>query len=324
MKLLVSGMTLDFPLCRRSAICGGARSWADKKTSSRNCRRADVRCYRPPPHCCRRDSRLKASSNRRGEFSEFSPDKRLRLPPGGNKIPRVISPRPVLRNWRRAAVKFARKAVGILNLPRAICFTLALSSSAHGDGDVAGTSQANYFVRVWQTGDDGLPENNVTAVAQTRDGYLWLGTRAGLARFDGVHFTAFDASTTPALRSSHVSCLFEADDGTLWIGHADGEVATYKDGKFSARRAPERWRGGKISFICSDGAGDIWLLNQYGELARARDGLVIPWASSSTVPSLNMTRNRHGECWVQRDTDVSLLANGKLTSIFDEPSTNRY
>lgn len=189
---------------------------------------------------------------------------------------------------------------------------------------MAGTSQANYFVRVWQTGDDGLPENNVTAVAQTRDGYLWLGTRAGLARFDGVHFTAFDASTTPALRSSHVSCLFEADDGTLWIGHADGEVATYKDGKFSARRAPERWRGGKISFICSDGAGDIWLLNQYGELARARDGLVIPWASNSTVPSLGLTHIRHGQCWVQRDTDVSLLANGKLTSIFDEPSTNRY
>ncbi len=214
-----------------------------------------------------------------------------------------------------------------MKLQRTIWSVIAafwLSSSAHGDGDSGAGFPSNYFVRVWQAGDDGLPENNITAVVQTRDGYLWLGTRDGLARFDGVHFTAFNASTTPAMHSSHVSCLFEADDGTLWIGHADGEVITLKDGRFSALKAPERWRSGKISFICSDAAGDIWLLNQYGELARARDGLMIPWASSQTVHLLAMTRDQQGECWVQRDTDVSLLAHGELKSIFGEPSTNRY
>ena len=52
-----------------------------------------------------------------------------------------------------------------------------------------------YVHDVWQI-DQGLPQNSVMAMAQTRDGYLWLGTQEGLARFDGVHFTVFD--TLPA------------------------------------------------------------------------------------------------------------------------------
>ena len=48
----------------------------------------------------------------------------------------------------------------------------------------------NYFTRTWQV-EDGLPQNKVTAVVQTRDGYLWVGTYNGLARFDGVRFTVF-------------------------------------------------------------------------------------------------------------------------------------
>ena len=49
----------------------------------------------------------------------------------------------------------------------------------------------NYFTRTWQV-EQGLPQNKVTAVLQTRDGYLWVGTYNGLARFDGVRFTVFD------------------------------------------------------------------------------------------------------------------------------------
>ena len=51
-----------------------------------------------------------------------------------------------------------------------------------------------YTSRTWQT-EDGLPHNVVQAIAQTPDGYLWVGTPSGLARFDGVHFTTFDAKT---------------------------------------------------------------------------------------------------------------------------------
>src|SRR6516165_7197937 len=65
------------------------------------------------------------------------------------------------------------------------------------------TNMPEYFTRVWQT-RDGLPNNAVTAIVQTHDGYLWLATYDGLARFDGVTFTNFDSSTTPEMHSTRV------------------------------------------------------------------------------------------------------------------------
>ena len=86
----------------------------------------------------------------------------------------------------------------------------------------------NYLIRSWQA-EAGLPQNKVTAVVQTHDGYLWVGTYSGLARFDGVRFTRFDENNTPAMPSSRVTSLFEAADGTLWIGYEGGQVSLYMD-----------------------------------------------------------------------------------------------
>jgi signal transduction histidine kinase/ligand-binding sensor domain-containing protein len=182
----------------------------------------------------------------------------------------------------------------------------------------------NYYTRTWQMGDEGLPENNVTAVVQTRDGYLWLGTRSGLARFDGARFTVFDAGNTPAIRSSHVTCLFEAEDGTLWIGHNNGDVTTLREGKFSAVTLRPKWKVGKIAAICTDKTGDIWLLNQYGELGRVKDGEVIPCTSTRTVHFLTVAKNPQGGFWIQRDNDVSWLEEGKLRPLFEDSSPTRY
>ena len=81
----------------------------------------------------------------------------------------------------------------------------------------------NYFTRTWQM-EQGLPQNKVTAVVQTRDGYLWVGTYNGLARFDGVRFTVFNGKNTPELHNRRITSLFEATDGTLWIGTESGDV----------------------------------------------------------------------------------------------------
>ena len=93
----------------------------------------------------------------------------------------------------------------------------------------------NYVTRTWTT-DDGLPDSSVTAVLQSHDGYLWLGTCSGLARFDGVHFTVFDSSNTPELQGPNVTALFEDAEGTIWIGHETGELTCYRAGQFHASR----------------------------------------------------------------------------------------
>ena len=186
-------------------------------------------------------------------------------------------------------------------------------------------SLPNYFTRVWQTTASGLPENNVTCVTQTRDGYLWLGTRNGLARFDGVRFKVFDSSTTPEMESRHITALFEADDRTLWIGHDSGEVTAYKDGKFRAVPLKAAWRTCKIASIAADEAGDIWLINQDGELARARDGFVIPLPAGTVAHLLAVARKPGGGFWLQRDSDVAFVSGAALHPIvLSEPNTNKY
>src|SRR3954467_5309977 len=80
---------------------------------------------------------------------------------------------------------------------------------------------AAYSRQSWQTGN-GLPQNSVHAILQTRDGYIWLATEGGLVRFDGLRFRVYDAQNTAELRSSTVRSLLGDREGALWIGTADG------------------------------------------------------------------------------------------------------
>jgi ligand-binding sensor domain-containing protein/signal transduction histidine kinase len=202
---------------------------------------------------------------------------------------------------------------------RAVCLFVLAFALAMSSGFAALAPE--YITRFWQT-EDGLPQDAVTAVTQTRDGYVWLGTRNGLARFDGVHFKVFE--DIPGMESRHVTCLFEAADGALWIGHDDGVLNSYKDGKFQLVPVRAAWHGGKIFSIAADEAGDIWLLNQAAELVRLRDGFVIP--SPQTITHLlSLARKPKGGFWLQRDTEVSVLEGTQLKPlVFDTPATNRY
>src|SRR5476649_1014604 len=65
-----------------------------------------------------------------------------------------------------------------------------------------------FIVDSWSS-EEGLPDNEVISVIQTRDGYLWLGTLHGLVRFDGIHFTIFNQNNAPGLPNSRIVFLFE-------------------------------------------------------------------------------------------------------------------
>jgi signal transduction histidine kinase/ligand-binding sensor domain-containing protein len=94
-----------------------------------------------------------------------------------------------------------------------------------------------FLVTKWTT-EDGLPQNTVTSIVQTRNGYLWIGTFGGLVRFDGIKFTVFNSANTPALMSNRVLCLFEDKRGVLWIGSESGQTYRLVDGRFE-EFAPE-------------------------------------------------------------------------------------
>src|SRR6202040_643977 len=102
-----------------------------------------------------------------------------------------------------------------------------------GGLEVLGNTKAPlYSFDVWQT-EQGLPQNSVTSIVQTRDGYLWLGTYNGLVRFDGVRFKVFDSSNTPEFQGSRITSLFEDGEGSLWIGHETGNLTRLRSGSFS-------------------------------------------------------------------------------------------
>src|SRR5580692_6648974 len=89
------------------------------------------------------------------------------------------------------------------------------------------------FVHTSWTEKDGAP-NNVRALAQTQDGYLWIGTTAGLFRFDGVRFTAFEPPAGEAFPATRVMRLLAARDGALWIVWAAGAVSRLQDGHLTS------------------------------------------------------------------------------------------
>jgi len=80
------------------------------------------------------------------------------------------------------------------------------------------------------TSREGLPQSSVESIAQTPDGYLWLGTQEGLAQFDGIRFTVFDKSNTRALRHNRVTALLADHGGSLWVGTEGGGIARRQRG----------------------------------------------------------------------------------------------
>ncbi len=150
----------------------------------------------------------------------------------------------------------------------------------------------HYGYQSWQT-DSGLPQNTVHAVLQTSDGYLWIGTEAGLVRFDSTEFEVFTHKSTPQLGSDLIYSLMEDRSGALWIGTSSG-VTRYRNHSFepflqsgpvprSAIWSMHEDRGGKIWMISAAGlavfdgnsfhlASDLPALDEDSTLAGGADG----------------------------------------------------
>ncbi len=128
-----------------------------------------------------------------------------------------------------------------------------------------------YLHEIWQT-KDGLPQNTITAIAQTSDGYLWLGTRAGLIRFDGVRFTVFSSQTTPEITQDQILSLLTDRQGRLWIGTWGGGLVRMDRGTFTRFSTSDGLPSDLISTIFEDRQGRLWIGTDGGGLARAEEG----------------------------------------------------
>src|SRR5262245_58589326 len=153
-------------------------------------------------------------------------------------------------------------------------------------------ARAQYRFDHW-TSDNGLPQNSVRDVLQTRDGYLWFTTFDGLVRFDGVHFTVFNKSNSPDLPGNRFLGLFEDRSGDLWATLEDGKVVQRHRGRFAVERvartivlsirdngrgfAVGQRRGGGVSDADLDGD----MLVGYSYSVPSQSGASYTWSVSS-------------------------------------------
>jgi signal transduction histidine kinase/ligand-binding sensor domain-containing protein len=105
---------------------------------------------------------------------------------------------------------------------KTICLALIMYSA---------TAQNTFVVDNWQV-ENGLPTNSTKVITQTHEGYLWIGTNGGLARFDGLKFTNYDIGRVPALRSNRIVSIVEDSQKRLWIGTFGGGLSYYQNGNF--------------------------------------------------------------------------------------------
>ena len=101
---------------------------------------------------------------------------------------------------------------------------------------------------------DGFSRGAITAIAQTADGYLWLGTPFGLVRFDGVRSVPWQPPPGQSLPGTHIRSLLATRDGTLWIGTLEG-LARWKDARLTVLR---RQYGYTVNGLAEDSEGTIW------------------------------------------------------------------
>ncbi len=151
---------------------------------------------------------------------------------------------------------------------------------------------------VWRV-EDGLPSNLVWAITQTRDGYLWVATKGGLARFDGARFEVFDRRTVPAFEIDNVNALVEGPDGSLWIGSRGSGLYRYRGGEFSHYQA-DNPAGNFIRALSIDGRGELWIGTR-GGLYRLEQGRLVAWQEVVSLVAAEVTalhRDAEGSLWI--------------------------
>jgi signal transduction histidine kinase/ligand-binding sensor domain-containing protein len=176
-----------------------------------------------------------------------------------------------------------------------------------------------YVHRVWDT-DSGLPQNAILAIAQTTEGYLWLGTEEGLVRFDGLHFRLFDRRNTPELQSNQITALFADRERHLWIGTNGGGLTCLSGGRFTAFSTQAGLPNKSVLSLYEDGSGTLWIGTDGGGLVRFNRGRFQILTKANGLPDnsvFSITGDDGGSIWIGTHAGLAKIsaAGDKIVNI---------
>ncbi len=174
---------------------------------------------------------------------------------------------------------------------------------------------SNFTASYWDT-ELGLPHNAIKTLFQTSDGYLWIGTNQGLARFDGLKFTTFTRHTTPGLNNNQITSFAETADGSLWIGTSSG-LTRYFRGEFTTYTAKDGLKTGEtVNTVCVAEDGSLWIGGRSG-ITRWVNGQFVNDLATSGLDLFGMRsimRARSGAMWVSVGTGGLRYQSGRFTA----------
>jgi signal transduction histidine kinase/ligand-binding sensor domain-containing protein len=215
--------------------------------------------------------------------------------------------------------RFPARVIGFLRrvLPGRLTTALLAALVVCQLGQGAPSSSGDYLIDV-TTGEKGLPNSSVTAIAQAPDGYLWVGTYNGLARFDGERFVKFYPENTPALKHARIRRLATTPDGRLWISAYDGSLTSYRDGQFELEW-PGEGTADSTTALVSRRTNQITFMLRSGEFIRRWSGPGTNHWETLRAPTANagqqVTEAGDGVIWCcGRDQKIArLIGNAFVT-----------
>jgi len=170
---------------------------------------------------------------------------------------------------------------------------------------------AQFYHTAWSA-KEGAP-TGIQSLAQTTDGYLWMGTFAGLFRFDGVHFERIDTVHNQPLPSTNVYTVWAPASGGLWVGYAFGGASFISNGRITNYGEREGLPGGTVQAFAQDGIGTVWMATTRG--LKRFDGS--RWIDVSTAVGLPNTHvstlnfDRSGTLWIAVGNSIMFLQPGQ-------------
>ncbi|HEY1661853.1 MAG TPA: two-component regulator propeller domain-containing protein [Verrucomicrobiae bacterium] len=185
---------------------------------------------------------------------------------------------------------------------------------------IGSETDSPWYERSWQSAE-GLPDNNVVGVAQTKDGYLWVATAGGLMRFDGVRFQEFPLAGLDGVPNRVVHAMYLDKRGWLWLGMDRGPVVRIApDATEVFTNVPDE----RATCITEDSSGAIWLTYAEGGLTRIKDHQVTVfntatgWEPGGTT---SLASDNAGQVWFAKGNQIGVFENGKFNILLTLPET---
>ncbi len=177
-----------------------------------------------------------------------------------------------------------------------------------------------WYERSWQS-SEGLPDNGVVGVVQTKDGYLWVATAGGLMRFDGVRFQEFQLASLDGVPNRVVRAMCLDRRGWLWLGMDRGPVVCIAPDSIKVfTNVPDA----HATYMTQDSKGAIWITYIEGGLTRINDGHVTVYNSASgwkADGATSLATDIDRRMWFSKGNQVGVFEDWKFRILLTLPET---